>query len=340
MPDHDSAGSGRIAAIVATCNRSALLRRALDGLSQQTLDRHDYEVIVVDDGSTDETRRVSEHYIDRLRFRYVYQRPAGLAAARNLGIFSARSPILLFLDDDDVADARLLEEHLRAHTEHPDDRFAVLGYTALEPAIVADPLMHFVTNVACLLFSYPDLRDGDLLDYSYFWGGRSSCKRAFLIDHGVFNPLFRFGCEDIELAFRLSRHGFKVVYTANAVTTMVRLLTLDEFCDRLFRQGRSSALFSRLHPDDEVQRWCETAGADARWAKVALEDQDLLGAARRLDRLARVKRALGFNLTEDDTRWLHRAYWAACRAAKLRGIHEGRTPLALEAPRFMGSVVS
>src|SRR6185295_1404141 len=112
--------------------------------------------------------------------------------------FSTLSPLVIFLDDDDMATPQLLEQHLNTHERFADDRFALLGYTALEGGLAADPLMHFATEVSCFLFSYPKLTDGDVLDYSYFWGGRSSCKRAFLLSHGVFNPVFRFGCEDIE----------------------------------------------------------------------------------------------------------------------------------------------
>ena len=95
-----------------------------------------------------------------------------------------------------------------------------------------------------LLFSYPNLKHGDVLDYTYFWGGCSSCKRKFLIEYGVFNPVFRFGCEDIELAYRLSKSNLKVVYNARAVSTMVRdIFLLTPFALVLY--GRvSRSIFS------------------------------------------------------------------------------------------------
>ena len=55
--------------------------------------------------------------------------------------------------------------------------------------------------MAGYLFMYPPLKDGELLDNTYFWGGRSSCKKNFLVEHGNFNPVFKFGCEDIELGY-------------------------------------------------------------------------------------------------------------------------------------------
>jgi len=77
--------------------------------------------------------------------------------------------------------------------------------------------MHFVTDVGQYLFAYQDLVDGQRLDHTYFWGGRSSCKRS-LLRHGLFNPTFRFGSEDIELGHRLSRHGLQVVFARDAVS--------------------------------------------------------------------------------------------------------------------------
>lgn len=313
----------RLAAILCTCNRADMLRRALEGLAGQTLPRSEYEVVVVDDGSTDDTRHVAAGFDDRLRLRYVYQRNAGLASAKNHGLFSTMSPIVLFLDDDDVADPNLLEEHLKSHRRYAEDHYAVLGYTRLDPTLARDPLMRFITEVEGFLFSYSALKDGSVVDYSYFWGGRSSCKRPFLLKHGVFNPIFKFGCEDIELGFRLSRQKFRVVYNAHAASTMVRRIDLDGFCARLIRQGRSNVLFSRLHQDGEVQRWTEVAQAEAVWPGIAPVYDALVQSARHLDRLATRKEESGFPLEEADTRWLHHGYRTACRAAKMRGIIEG-----------------
>jgi glycosyltransferase involved in cell wall biosynthesis len=316
-----------IAAIIATHNRADLLRRTLESLTRQTLPRADFEAVIVDDGSADQTREVVQSFLDRLPIRYAFQRNAGLASARNHGVYLTLAPILLFLDDDDVAEPALLAEHVATHRKHPKPSAAVLGYTRLDPSIAGDPLMHFVTEVGCFLFSYPNVSHGQQLDFEYFWGGRSSCKRALLIEHGVFNPVFRFGCEDIELAYRLSPHGFHVVYNENAVTTMVRRVTFDEFCSRLGRQGQSNFVFSRIHTDPIVQRWTEVEDFEEKWQRVAPLYENLIGAGRRIDCLARRKRAAGFELTEADTAALHHAYFAAFRAAKLKGIANaaGRT---------------
>ena len=144
-------------------------------------------------------------------------------------MFLSQGEIIVLLDDDDIAVPELLVEHLSTHKAHPEDNVAVLGYTDLAPEIATDPLMHFVTEDGAFLFSYADIRHGQVLGFSYFWGGRSSCKRRFLLQHGMFDSVFRFGCEDIELAFRLSKHGLRVIYNARAITVMGERFHLTSF---------------------------------------------------------------------------------------------------------------
>jgi len=313
--------SPRISAVISTFNRADLLARTLEGLVCQTLPQMEYEVVIVDDGSTDETRATACGFMARLPLKYAYQRNAGLASARNHGLYLSQAPLLLFLDDDDIPDSKMLEQHVRTHQKYSDDRFAVLGHTRLDASLADDPVMHFATEVGCFLFSYPFFRDGDVLNYEHFWGGRTSCKRAFLLEHGVFNPVFRFGCEDIELAYRLSKHGLRVVYNANAVTTMVRGIDFDGFCNRLIRQGRSNYVFSRLHSDQEVQRWTEVANP---WVSSESTYNITAQSARQLDRAARLKQTFGFELDNNETALLHRAYMTAFRAAKQKGIRDAR----------------
>ena len=200
-----------LSVIICTYNRSGFLKLVLDSLTRQTVSKNDYEIIIVDDGSADDTRGVVQNFKPLLPLTYFYQKNAGLAAAKNHGIFASRGEIVLFLDDDDIAIPTLLDEHIRTHRKYSEQHMAVLHYTNWAQDLVITPLMHFITEVGCFLFSYPHIKHGDILDYTYFWGGRSSCKRGFLLENGVFNQAFRFGCEDIELGYRLSKFGLKVV---------------------------------------------------------------------------------------------------------------------------------
>lgn len=327
-----------LSAIVCTRERAPLLARMLEALCEQTLEQDAFEVVLVDDGSTDGTPEVAQAFAARLPIRHARQESAGLAVARNHGVSLARGEVLLFLDDDDLPHPALLEAHAESHRRMPEPEIGVLGFTRLAEELAADPLMHFVTQVGCFLFSYPEIKHGDVLDFTHFWGGRSSCKRSLLIEHGMlFNPVFRFGCEDIELAYRLSKHGFKVVYDSGAVSTMVRRLTFDDFCRRTERQGRSNLVFSRLHADEAVQRFTGVPGAEEAWRRIGAAYELLIRSGRELDRIARMRLEAGFGVDPSDATLLYRAYWAAFDASRVKGTVEmaaelARAPAAAAAP--------
>lgn len=317
-----------ISAILTTRNRAALLPMVLDGLRSQTLAADRFEIVAIDDGSTDATAAVLEAARAGLPLRIVRQAHSGLACAKNRGIDESRGRILVFLDDDDVAAPRLLEAHLQAHARHPAEQAAVLGHTQLAPQIAAIPLMRHVTQVGCQLFSYGSLQPGAIGGYREFWGGRSSCKRSLLTAHGRFNPVFTFGCEDIELGWRLSRVGLFVVYEPAAESTMIRNIGFRDFCRRSERQGRSQWQFSRLHPDPEVRAYCEIDAGLALWARHAGRFAQFTRWVARLDRVANARVAAMLPIDAPFQGDLDEAYRAAFQLSRAKGIAEAATALA------------
>jgi glycosyltransferase involved in cell wall biosynthesis len=258
-----------ISVVIPTYQRAALLERSLGSLIAQTLPHAQFEVVVVDDGSSDRTADVCDRLALQLPLRRLRIANSGISAAKNLGLFASLAPLVLFFDDDDIADPGLLEAHVEAHRAHPDETVAVLGYTTWAPELTVTPLMEYVTEIGQLLFSYKDIADGQLLDHTYFWGGRSSCKRSFLARHGSFDQDFPAIIEDIELGFRLAKHGLKVVHARSAKSYMLRAITYDEFARRCVQRGRGLWLFNARHPDEEVGRYCRIADALERWTSVA-----------------------------------------------------------------------
>jgi len=288
-----------ISVIIPTFNRATMLAATLESFAAQSMPKNRYEVIVVDDGSKDTTPEVCREFAARMQITYLHIDNSGISAAKNVGILASRSRILLFADDDDIADNRLLDEHLKAHKQHPQENVAVLGYTTWAPSLSVTPLMHYVTDIGRFLFEYGSLKDGQMLDFTYFWGGRSSCKRSFLAKRGVFNRQFRTIIEDIELGYRLSKFGFRVVFHRAAISYMTRALTCDEFCDRCERQGEALFLLSRLHDDSVAQQYCQLADpfidnravavdAEAKWPDVAALFQE------RVDEIGRIERLLAW----------------------------------------------
>jgi glycosyltransferase involved in cell wall biosynthesis len=105
----------RVSIVIPTYNRSTVVRRAIDSVFAQTF--QDFEVVVVDDGSTDDTRGALVGYPDRLR--YIAQKNQGPAAARNHGMEQARGQFIGFLDSDDLYYPDNIEAHVRVFERNP-----------------------------------------------------------------------------------------------------------------------------------------------------------------------------------------------------------------------------
>lgn len=114
----------QISAIICTHNRDAYLGAAIDSLLAQNI-TEEFEVIVVDNASSDRTREVVESRLPHPRLRYVYEPITGLSVARNTGANEATSPILAYLDDDAVASPQWLQTLYDAYQRN--DRLAVAG---------------------------------------------------------------------------------------------------------------------------------------------------------------------------------------------------------------------
>jgi glycosyltransferase involved in cell wall biosynthesis len=109
----------RVSVVVPTYNYAHFLPVALDSVLAQTF--RDWECIIVDDGSTDDTAAVADAYVRRdPRFRYIHQANRGLAGARNSGVRNARGEAIQFLDADDRLLPPKLERHVAYLDSHPE----------------------------------------------------------------------------------------------------------------------------------------------------------------------------------------------------------------------------
>src|SRR2546427_1006325 len=95
------------------------------------------------DWSSDVCRKLGS----QLPLSYIQIAHAGSAAAKNSGLAAARGKLIVFSDDDDIADAGLLRAHLAAHAEHPAPTVAILGFGKWHPELTLTPLMHYATEV-------------------------------------------------------------------------------------------------------------------------------------------------------------------------------------------------
>ena len=116
----------KISIVIPLYNKAPYVRRALDSIAAQTFT--DFELIVIDDGSTDDGAAIVEKYLDR-RFRLIRQANAGPGAARNVGIAQARGEFIAFLDADDEWLPNYLAEGLRLFEEFgPEVASVTSGY--------------------------------------------------------------------------------------------------------------------------------------------------------------------------------------------------------------------
>jgi glycosyltransferase involved in cell wall biosynthesis len=309
-----------LSVIIPTHNRASYLDQALQSLLFQSLPRERFEVVVIDDGSTDHTASVCERFVAKLSLRYFRLRRAGIAAAKNLGIFTAIAPILFFFDDDDLGTPDLLREHLAGHEQHPGETIAILGNTTWAPGLAVSELMDYVMNGGPWLFAYAGLHDGQELDFAYFWGGRTSCKRSLLVQRGIFDQRFQGALEDIELGYRLAKFGLRVVFRHGALQHMNRAVTYDAFCGRCERQGRLQVALARMHSDPVLERHYGVKNAEQKWRQA----QALLGP--KVQRVAEIEHLLADSGAGPDRetlrRELHGLYDWTFRHFKIKGFVE------------------
>lgn len=109
----------KVSVIVPCFNQGIYLSEALESVLKQTL--KEWELIIVDDGSIDNSAQVSHKYVSEdKRIKYVYQKNAGPSSARNKGVSLAKAPLIFFLDGDDKIDSSFLEVGVRYMMVHEE----------------------------------------------------------------------------------------------------------------------------------------------------------------------------------------------------------------------------
>jgi len=236
--------------VVPTHNRSDVLARALRGLLDQSSSPDSYEIVVVDDGSTDDTSQiVARAETSDARLRYFRQDNKGPAAARNLGAKEAKGEILLFTGDDCLPDRNLVQEHLRAHEEAGD--VGVLGHVTWHPEVKITPFMRFLESGP--QFGFGQIGDPENVSIWHFYTANCSIRRHWIEDVGGFDEDFKYAAfEDAELAYRMQQRGLRIVYRPSARSYHHHATTFEQHLSRQRVCGRSAAVFWRKHPELKV----------------------------------------------------------------------------------------
>lgn len=238
-----------ISVVVPTFRRPELLGRCLRSLACQSTPAPVYEVVVVDDGSGDDTARVLEAAPEgpRLRWESLAEN-RGPAGARNRGVDLAEGRWILFLDDDMVAPEGLVAEHLR-WLSAGDDRLGVVGLVDWWPQLEVSPFMRWL-DAGDAQFAFSAMSEGPVEPPSRaFYTCNVSLSRRLLLEVGGFDERFPYPAyEDTELAVRLTEAGFRLEYRPSALAWHARAVTLADFTARMTKVGEAAVLLSRMHP--------------------------------------------------------------------------------------------
>ncbi len=243
-----------LSVIVPTYNRSAVLRKTLQAYAAQTWPAARFEVIVVDDGSRDQTEAVATSPIWPFRVMFIRQEHGGANAARNRGIAAASGDIVLLTGDDMVPAPDFLQGHAEFHRRHPDYQDALLGGIEWFPEIEITPLMRYVVSPeGGQQFSLHLARDGRA-DFRTFYTCNVSVKRRLLATQNpVFDPAFRYPAyDDVELGYRLQKAGMRLHYRPQVVAYHNHPLTIDDFARKMRQAGCMAVVLAQKHPELET----------------------------------------------------------------------------------------
>jgi glycosyltransferase involved in cell wall biosynthesis len=236
--------------VIPTYNRKPILEKCLKALENQHLsDRiQGYEVVVVDDGSTDDTLEwLAKHQDELPHVRVFEQDHQGPAAARNLGVEKATGETIVFIDSDLVVTEQFLQSHADALVKGERD----LG---------SDRIFTYGWVINTCNFEDPTSEPYKITDFSaaYFATGNVAIARKWLEKAGLFDTRFQlYGWEDLELGVRLKELGLKLIKCPAAVGyhwhPPFRLEQIPRLIDREIQRGRMGVLFYEKHPTWNVR---------------------------------------------------------------------------------------
>ena len=232
--------------MIPTYNRKPILEKCLLALENQHFT--DYEVVLVDDGSTDGTLQWLAANQDLFpHVRSIAQQHQGPAAARNLGVKSAKGDTIVFIDSDLVVTENFLPAHVDA---------LITGAEKLN----GDRLFTYGWVINTCNFEDPTSASYKVTDFSaaYFATGNVAIAKKWLNKAGLFDTQFQlYGWEDLELGVRLKKLGLKLIKCPEAVGyhwhPAFSLEQIPNLIEKEIQRGKMGVVFYQKHPTFQVR---------------------------------------------------------------------------------------
>jgi glycosyltransferase involved in cell wall biosynthesis len=344
----------QLSIVIPTLNRAKYLTGALASILEQTLDANRYEVVVVDNGSTDNTRQVVEEIRRQSggRVRYVWEPSPGLHNGRHRGAREAYGEILLYGDDDIVAS----REWVEATWESFQDPTVGIAGGKILPEWEEDPpqwvLDLWVKDDVGMYLGYLGLIDlGDekkFVSPGYTYGCNFAIRKTTLYECGGFHPdgmpqeqvRYR-GDGETGLSGNAFNRGYKILYNPKACVKHIvpkSRMSEDYVCSRAFNQGISDSF-------TEIRKGCgvlslfeKISEMNSRIAqadrKITQMNRKIEEANRRIEDVDRRVDTIENNLISIASRNLVREIAGKSRALKRRRLQRRLTLALCEANNF------
>lgn len=238
----------RASVVIPTYNRPEELKNLLLSLDKQNIPPADFEVVVVDNGDSLETKRVAESISLAPKLIYAMETVSGAARARNRGIQEAQAEIVIFVDDDMIVGPSFIEQHLHAHSRFHKD-VCILGKIIHKPRWPNKIISKYLSQSKHQNMPLSN-NEGQELGYQCFYTANISVPKEALINAGGFDEAFPYyGWEDIELGFRLQQKGIPIIYNPHASGYHHFDTSLVDYLKKRYRSGKSLGYFLSKHPE-------------------------------------------------------------------------------------------
>lgn len=210
-----------ISVIICTYNRADLLSRTLESIAHQDLKKDHWQVVVVDNNSTDQTKEIVTQWRKEFSVSYVYEPQQGLSVARNTGAKAAACEYILYLDDDIYAEPGMLSAYYSYVNLHLTDPFACLAGKVVVEWEGGRPPAWFPAKFHNLYGQY-DLGN-QIIDSRIALGGNMLWNRSILLSLGGFDTNLgrkgnvKLASEETNLVQKALDHNLSIKYIPDAV---------------------------------------------------------------------------------------------------------------------------